>query len=78
MLWRKFYAATGGIISTCGRNKPVLVGGLGEINYGKQYRQGNRIYDANATAMCLCSQPIGNAGGNSYLYLVYPKSWISI
>lgn len=25
--------------------KPRLVGGFGEINFGKQYRQGNRIYD---------------------------------
>src|SRR5699024_4641836 len=50
--------------------KPVLVGGVGEINFGKQYRQGNRIYDSNAIAMCLHAQPVGNAGGNSYLYLV--------
>jgi len=49
-------------------DKPVLVGGVGEINFGKQYRQGNRIYDADALAMCLHSQPVGNAGGNSYLY----------
>lgn len=69
-----FLHATSGIISICGENKPILVGGIGEINYGKQYRQGNRIYDANAIAMCLCSQPIGNAGGNSYLYLVYQNN----
>lgn len=50
--------------------KPFLVGGVGEINFGKQYRQGNRIYDSNAIAMCLHAQPVGNAGGNSYLYLV--------
>lgn len=49
---------------------PELVGGIGEINYGKQYRQGNRVYDADKTAMCLLSQPVGNAGGNSYLYAV--------
>ena len=24
-------------------NKPVLVGGIGEINFGKQYRQGNEV-----------------------------------
>lgn len=41
---------------------PKLVGGLGEINFGKQYRQGNRVYDSNAIAMCLMSQPIGNSG----------------
>lgn len=51
-------------------NKPVLVGGVGKINFGKQYRQGNRIYSSEAIAMCLCAQPVGNAGGNSYLYQV--------
>ena len=50
--------------------KPILVGGVGEKNFGKQYRQGNRIYDSNAIAMCLVAAPIGNAGGMSYLYLV--------
>ena len=50
--------------------KPILVGGVGEKNFGKQYRQGNRIYDSNAIAMCLTAAPIGNAGGMSYLYLV--------
>lgn len=49
---------------------PVLIGGIGEKNFGKQYRQGNRVYDSNAIAMCITAQPIGNAGGNSYLYLV--------
>jgi DNA (cytosine-5)-methyltransferase 1 len=49
---------------------PELVGGIGEINFGKQYRQGNRVYDADKTAMCLLSQPVGNTGGYSYLYLV--------
>ena len=49
---------------------PVLVGGVGEINFGKQYRQGNRIYDANSIAMALLSSPVGNAGGYSYLYAI--------
>lgn len=49
--------------------KPELVGGIGEINYGKQFRQGNRVYSSEKTAMCLLSQPVGNVGGNSYLYL---------
>lgn len=53
--------------------KPVLVGGVGEINFGKQYRQGNRIYDADAIAMALTAQPLGNAGGYSYLYQVREK-----
>ena len=49
---------------------PRLVGGIGEINFGNQFRQGNRIYDADAIAMCLNAQPVGNTGGNSYLYKV--------
>lgn len=48
--------------------KPKLVGGIGKINFGKQYRQGNRIYSADEIAMCLNAQPVGNAGGYSYLY----------
>ena len=50
--------------------KPVLVGGIGEKNFGTQFRQGNRVYDSNAIAMCLVAQPLGNAGGYSYLYIV--------
>ena len=47
-----------------------MLGGIGEVNFGKQYRQGNRVYDANAIAMCLTAQPLGNAAGYSYLYVV--------
>ena len=56
-------------------NEPILVGGFGEINFGKQYRQGNRVYDSRAIAMALNAQPVGNMGGQSYLYLVelYPQ-----
>lgn len=50
--------------------KPKLMGGIGEINFDRQYRQGNRIYDAAAIAMCVLAQPVGNTGGYSYLYLV--------
>ena len=64
----KFYTTTSGLNSACG-NKPKLIGGIGEINFGKQYRQGNRVYSANHIAMCLVAQPVGNSGGNSYLYL---------
>ena len=50
---------------------PILLGGVGEENeFGTQYRQGNRVYSSNAVAMCLNSQPVGNTGGNSYLYNV--------
>lgn len=70
MFWWKFYQSTVRVTSDCGEHKPVLVGGIGEINFGKQFRQGNRVYDSDAIAMCLLSQPVGNAGGNSYLYVV--------
>lgn len=50
--------------------EPRLIGGIGEKNFGKQYRQGNRVYDANAVAMALGASPVGNAGGHSYLYAV--------
>lgn len=53
--------------------KPKLVGGIGEKNFGKQYRQGNRIYDASQIAMCVLAQPVGNTGGYSYLYLIKKK-----
>lgn len=49
---------------------PKLVGGFGETNFGSQFRQGNRVYDSNAIAMCLTASPLGNTGGNSYLYTV--------
>lgn len=51
--------------------KPLLLGGVGKENeFGSQYRQGNRVYSSNACAMALNAQPIGNTGGNSYLYNV--------
>ena len=54
--------------------KPILLGGVGEENeFGKQYRQGNRVYDSDGIAMAITSQPIGNAGGNSYLYCTKEK-----
>lgn len=45
-------------------DEPVLVGGIGEINFGKQFRQGNRVYDSGHIAMCLLAQPVGNTGEN--------------
>lgn len=53
--------------------KPRLMGGIGKINFGKQYHQGNRIYDASKIAMCVLAQPVGNTGGYSYLYLIKKK-----
>lgn len=55
------------------KSKPKLVGGFGDRNFGKQYRQGNRVYDSNEIAMCLNAAPVGNMGGYSYLYLVHKK-----
>ena len=69
MYWWKFYQSTSEINFACGDN-PKLVGGIGEINFGKQYRQGNRIYDSNHISMCLLSSPVGNTGGYSYLYCI--------
>ena len=56
------------VISNNSGDTPFLLGGVGEINYGKQYRMGNRVYDSNHVAMALLSQPVGNLGGFSYLY----------
>ena len=52
-----------------------MIGGIGEINFGKQFRQGNRVYDVNGIAMALLSQPVGNAGGHSYLYAVNTENF---
>lgn len=49
---------------------PLLLGGFSEINFGKQYRQGNRVYSSDHIGMCLNSSPLGNIGGYSYLYVV--------
>ena len=51
-------------------NKPILIGGFGEINFGKQYKPGNRVYDSRAIAMCILSNPVGHTGEHSYLYLM--------
>lgn len=49
--------------------EPQLVGGIGEKWGDKQYRQGNRVYNSETVSMAITSQPVGNLGGNSYLYL---------
>lgn len=51
-------------------SKPKLLAGFGDKNFGKQYRQGNRIYDSEGVGMCLNASPVGNTGGYSYLYVV--------
>lgn len=50
--------------------KPICVGGVGEKKYGKQYRQGDHVYDGEQIAVCLQAEPIGNAGGHSSLYII--------
>jgi len=68
----KFYETRSGVISASGEDtfKPQLLTGFGEINFGKQFRQGNRVYSSDHIAMALNAQPVGNMGGNSYLYVV--------
>lgn len=56
------------------KSKPKLVSGFGNINFGKQYRQGNRVYSAEHVGMACLAQPVGNTGGYSYLYLVGDSS----
>lgn len=54
--------------------KPILLTGFGDKNFGKQYRQGNRVYSSNSVAMALVVQPLGNMGGYSYLYVVKKRT----
>lgn len=75
-------------INTCGGGglqpkiledmNPRLLGGIGEKWGNKQYRQGNRVYDSNGVAMALTAQPLGNNGGNSYMYLTEEKSIVAM
>jgi len=51
-------------------NIPIFLGGLGKRNFGKQFRQGNRVYSADGIAVCLTAQPLGNIGGYSSLYII--------
>lgn len=50
--------------------KPEVIGGIGEKNFGKQYREGNRVYDGNKIATALKASNVGNTGGASNLYAV--------
>ena len=58
--------------------KPELLGGIGEINYGTQYRQGNRVYDSRRIAMAVTASPPGNAGGYTYLYMVIQREKVHL
>ena len=48
--------------------------GVGEVNFGKQYRQGNRIYNSTQVATCLTAEPLGNTGGYTSLYMIKKDS----
>lgn len=61
-------AGGGGNLETKIIERPILVGGIGDIDFGKQNRQGDRVYSSNGIACALTAQPLGNAGGYSYLY----------
>ena len=50
-----------------------VIGGIGEINFGKQFREGNRVYDGTKIATALKASNVGNAGGNTNLYSVPVK-----
>ena len=52
--------------------EPVFLCGLGE-KWGKQYRQGNRIYDSRYLSCALTANPVWNMGGQTYLYMVCKK-----
>lgn len=62
------FNADNGVVETI-KIEPRLVGGMGDKWGDKQYRQGNRVYDSESVAMAVTSQPLGNMGGNSYMYL---------
>ena len=46
--------------------EPQVIGGVGEINFGKQYRQGNRVYASDKISPALVANN-GNASGGSVL-----------
>ncbi len=49
---------------------PKVLCGFGIVNFGTQYRQGNRVYSSDHISTALMAQPVGNVGGFSNLYLV--------
>lgn len=46
---------------------------LVKLTSANNIARGNRIYDADAIAVCLTAQPLGNMGGYSSLYVVRRK-----
>lgn len=47
---------------------PKVIGGIGEKTFGKQWRQGDRVYDGEKIATAVEAHPVGNSGGNTNLY----------
>lgn len=47
-------------------DEPKVIGGVGDKTFGKQYPQGNRVYDIDHVAPCLQAN-IGNASKGSML-----------
>lgn len=57
----------GQVTATIVKDEPEVIGGVGEPNeFGKQFRQGNRIYSAEAVSPALQTNN-GNASGGSVL-----------
>ena len=42
---------------------PRCLGGFGEINFGKQYKPGKRVYDSRCIGMCCMANSMGYMGG---------------
>lgn len=49
---------------------PRCLGGFGEINFGKQYKPGNRVYDSRCVAMCCMSNSMGYMGGGQAICIL--------
>ena len=53
--------------------KPTVIGGIGDKNFGRQYHEGNRVYDGAKIATALKASNVGSAGGATNLYSVPVK-----
>ena len=53
--------------------KPAVIGGIGDKNFGRQYHEGNRIYDGAKIATALKASNVGSTGGATNLYSVPVK-----
>ena len=76
MFWRKFYQSTSGVISACGDNELIFVGGIDGnlwLENGKylsrNFKQGYRVYDSNGIA-CSITTNGGGIGSHTGLYTV--------